>query len=153
MRITFQYLVFGPVGFLSRYWQTRFHYALSGREELDGKKTIIISVTPDEVREENYYSGRIWVDEADSSILKIEWEPKSLAGFEDKAASSIGTLKRKISMATIFGTIKNGIRFPSSQIIEESYLTANDKEHLKYKAEYRYENYRYFTVETAVEVK
>jgi hypothetical protein len=153
MRVSVRYLVFGPVGFLSRAWQPHFNYVLVGRDKVDGQKAIILAASPVKARQENNYSGRIWVSEADYSILKIEWEPGSIPGFVDRAVSEIGTLRRKMTMTTVYGTVKNKIRFPSAQVIEERYIIGTDKEYVKYRAEYRYDRFKYFTVETAVDVR
>ena len=153
MRVSVRYLVFGPVGFLSRAWQPYFNYVLAGRDKVDGQKAIILAASPVKAREENNYSGRIWVSESDYSILKIEWEPGSIPGFVDRVVSEVGTLRRKMTMTTVYGTVKNKIRFPSTQVIEERYIMGVDKEYVKYRAEYRYDRFKYFTVETAVDVR
>jgi hypothetical protein len=51
-----KFLAYGPVGFLSRYWQEDFNYEIIGKDEINGKKAKIINVDPTEQREENYYS-------------------------------------------------------------------------------------------------
>jgi hypothetical protein len=153
MRVSVRYLVFGPVGFLSRAWQPHFNYVLSGRDKVDGQKAIILAASPAKPREENNCSGRIWVSESDFSILKIEWEPGSIPGFVDRAVSEAGTLSRKMTMTTVYGTVKNKFRFPSTQIIEERYILGPEKEYVKYRAEYRYDWFKYFTVETAIDVR
>ena len=153
MRVSIRYLVFGPVGFLSRAWQPYFNYVLAGRDKVDGQKAIILAASPVKARDENNYSGRVWVSESDYSILKIEWEPGSIPGFIDRVVSDVGTLRRKMTMTTVYGTVKNKIRFPSAQVIEERYILGADKEYVKYRAEYRYDRFKYFTVETAVDVR
>jgi len=145
-----QFLVYGPIGFLSRYWQRHFNYEIVGPDELNGKKAIIIAATPTEQREDNYNFGKIWVDENDFSILKIEWDPKYIQGFEEKVSSAGSGIKRTLAWAVFYEVEKNGVRFPSRQLIEEIFTTEGGKEHPKYTATFVYDNYKFFTVETEV---
>ncbi len=153
LRMSAKYLVFGPVGFLSKSWQPHFQYEILGIETVDGHPAIVIKASPNEVTAENYCFGRIWIDERDSSILRIEWEPESIANYKETVASPIGDLKRKIAWTVMYGIVKNGIRFPSAQSIREVFTTMSGKEHIKYEAEYVYNRYKFFTVETDVQIK
>lgn len=153
LRMSSKFLVFGPVGFLSKTWQPHFVYEIIGSETVGQKKAVVLKASPKELTEENYCFGKIWVDETDSSILQIEWEPTSIKNFKDKVESSIGELRRKVAWTVSYDVVKNGIRFPSSQSIKEVYMTKQGREHIKYEAEYQYENYKFFTVETEVVFK
>jgi hypothetical protein len=153
LRMSAKYLVFGPVGFLGRFWQPHFRYEILGTEKIDRRSAIVIKASPNEVTAENYCFGRIWIDEKDSSILRIEWEPESIANYKETVASPIGDLKRKIAWTVMYGIVKNGIRFPSAQSIREVFVTMSGKEHIKYEAEYVYDRYKFFTVETDVQIK
>lgn len=153
LRMSSKFLVFGPVGFLSKTWQPDFVYEILGSETIGQKKAIVLKASPKEYREENCYIGKIWVDETDSSILQIEWEPTSISNFNEKVESSIGELRREVSWTVSYDVVKNGIRFPSAQSIKETYITKMGKKHIKYEAEYKYENYKFFTVETEVVFK
>jgi len=153
LRMSAKYLVFGPVGFLGQFWQPHFRYEILGTEKIVRRPAIVIKASPNEVTTENYCFGRIWIDEKDSSILRIEWEPESIANYKETVASPIGDLKRKITWTVMYGIVKNGIRFPSAQSIREVFVTMNGKEHVKYEAEYVYDRYKFFTVETDVQIK
>jgi hypothetical protein len=152
-RMSGKYIVFGPVGFLSRSWQPHFQYEILGEETLGPTKAVIIRASPRALTDENYCFGRIWVEETGADILQIEWEPRSIVNFRETVESPIGVLKRKIAWTVRYDIIKNGVRFPGRQSIKETFLTPNGKEHPKYEAEYVYDRYRFFTVETEVVVK
>jgi hypothetical protein len=62
-----------------------------------------------------------------------------------------GTLKRTLNWAVYYEVEKNGVRFPSRQLIEEIYEAIQDKPHPKYTVSAVYDNYRFFTVEVEVE--
>ncbi len=149
-RILVKYVVYGPVGFLSQYWQNHFSYEITGEDTVEGRKTLIISASPSSIREDNYSFGRIWVDGENYSILKIEWDQRSIKGFEDKVDSRAGDLKRIIAWGAVYGVEKKGIRFPSRQYIEEKLVTISGTKYTKYKVEVVYDNYKFFTVETEI---
>ncbi len=145
-RMQSKYLVFGPVGFLSRSWQKDFSYSILGREQLEGREAVVIRAVPRSERKDNYNFGRIWVDSGDFSIRKIEWEPASLKNLQDELTSSIGDLRRRVTWTVAYGVEKNGVRFPSRQVMEEIYITPSGKETPKYRAVFDYGEYKFFTV-------
>jgi hypothetical protein len=146
-------LIYGPVGFLSGYWQDFFEYKIIGEDAIDGRSAIHIEVVPISLREENYSFGNVWVDKLDYSILKIEWDQRSIKNFKDKVESRAGDLKRTVVWGALYGVEKNGIRFPSRQYIEETYTSLSGKEHTKYTVDIVYDNYKFFIVETEVKIR
>lgn len=153
LRMSAKYLVFGPVGFLSKTWQSHFRYEIVAAEKIGKKNAVVIRAEPREIAEDNYCFGRIRIDDSDASVLQIEWEPQSIVNFKEAVDSPIGELKRKIAWTVAYDIVKNGIRFPGRQAIKEIYVTKNGKEHTKYEAEYIYDKYKFFTVETEVVYK
>ena len=148
------YMVYGPVGFLSKQWQQHFEYKIVGEDIIDDKKAIIIKSTPKKERETNYNFGRVWVEEKDFSILKIEYDPRSIKDYEDELIQlPIGDLSKKVIWATHFGVEKNGVRFPSQQLIQEFYVNSEGENLLIEKITFRYEDYKFFIVETDVKYK
>jgi hypothetical protein len=146
-----KYLVYGPVGFLSKQWQPAFEYRIVGRDVIDGKGTIVIESFPKEEREENCNYGRIWVDEEDSTILKIEYDPRSIENFEeDLDQSPVGDLKKAVVWHIYYGIEKHGVRFPSQQLIQEFYVNGEGERILLEKILFSYEDYKFFVVETEV---
>ena len=137
-----QYIVYGPLGFLSRGRQEYFKYEITGQDRINGKDAIIIRATPREELDENYYLGKIWVDENDYSILKIEWNPIYNEEYEESVYPGI---KRTSSWEVFYGVEKDGVRFPSRQIIEEIFTTETGRRHTKYRATIEYGNYEFLT--------
>ena len=147
-----KYVVYGPVGFLSKYWQQHFKYEIAGRDVVDGKKAVIIQSTPKTEREENCNYGRVWVDEKDFSILRIEYDPRSIKNYEDELLlSPIGDLRKIVNWTVTYGFEKNGVRFPSQQLVQELYVNNEGQKVLMEKISLNYEGYKFFIVE--VEVK
>ena len=160
LKVSAQNLVFGPVGFLSRYWQAYFKYELMGEETIDGKRAIIIRAVPSEERSENNTPGRIWIDSDTNQILRIEFEPQfqdtSVAMSSDKWNSYLGTgskanFTRHFIWTVDYGLEKNGIRFPARQSIIEQYRSDKGYRITKRAVTFEYSDYQFFTVD--VEVK
>lgn len=99
---------------------------------------------------DNYNFGKIWVDAEDSSILQIQWDQRSIKDFDENLASSIGDLKRNVTWTVEYGLEIKGVRFPSEQTIEETYIIHTGSKYQKYLASIFYDRYKFFTVETQV---
>lgn len=152
-RFAAKYLIYGPVGFLSEYWQDFFDYNIVGEETVEGREAIRIAINPKSPREENYSFGNVWVEKVDYSILKIEWDQRSIKDIKDTVESRAGDLQRIVVWGAIYGVEKNGIRFPSQQYIEETFLSPFGKKHTKYLVDIVYDNYKFFIVETEVRIR
>ena len=144
--------VFGPVGFLSKVWQSMYNYKIKQEEKIDGKKAYVIEATPKQeiAGKPNY--GKIWVDKEDFSIVRIEIEQESLAGFQEmiKESEKRG-VKPIITVIHDYNVKKNGLRFPSQITFTEEYEHGSMGTLPKSRLLVTYDNYRFFTVE--VEVK
>jgi len=148
IRFSGRYLVFGPVGFLSKSWQSHFRYEVLGRETVDGKEAVLIRCEPRVRGGDNDNTGRIWLDAADACILRIEWEPSSIQGYDDTAPEGY---RKRVTWTVDYGTEKNGVRFPSRQVVSEFLL---DQRNFKIPLEevaFEYLQYKFFKV--GVEVK
>jgi len=147
-------IVFGPVGFLSKYWQSHFEYKIIGNDIKNGKEVLIIRAYPKQEREENYNVAQIWIDMKEYSILKIQWEPLSIQNYEEeKIRYPTGEYKKTIIWNVDFGVEEKGIRFPSKQIVQEVFISENDKKHVLEEIIFTYTDYKFFTVETEVKYK
>lgn len=147
-------IVFGPVGFLSKYWQSQFEYKIIGSDIKNGKEALIINAYPKQEREENYNVAQIWIDMKEYSILKIQWEPSSIQNYEEeKIRYPTGEYKKTIIWNVDFGVEEKGIRFPSKQIVQEVFISENDKKHVLEEIVFTYTDYKFFTVETEVKYK
>lgn len=147
-----KYVVYGPVGFLSKYWQQHFKYEIAGRDVVGGKKAIIVQSAPKMEREENCNYGKVWVDERDFSILKIEYDPRSIKNYEDELLlSPIGDLRKVVNWTVTYGFEKKGVKFPSQQLIQEFHVNKEGQKVLMEKISFNYDDYKFFIVE--VEVK
>jgi len=150
LRLQPKYGVFGPVGFLSRYWQKQFKYKIVGYGKLKQRSCTVVSASPIAPRIDNYSRALLWVDRMNFSILKIEWQPLNIKQFIDPQIDNSQTLQRVINSTLIYETEKNGVRFPTAHQIRESYMTTSGIEYPVYFASYRYYDYKFFVIGTKV---
>ena len=147
-------LVYGPVGFFSRYWQDYFRYEILGDEEVGGKPAIVIRAVPTAEREDNNNRGRAWVGADDFRIWRLELEPPagedSVVLFGDRSASLGARYRRHITWTIDYGLEKKGLLFPSRQTIREWYRSDTGFSIVKREAVFAYADYKFFTVDVDV---
>jgi hypothetical protein len=149
----FQYenILFGPVGLLSDSWQPYHDYEITGEETINGEKWVVIKATLKASLGRPHAYGRIWVKEADGSVLKIAWDQKSLGNFKviEERAKNLKAEPQVTSLSE-YGFEKNGLRFPSSDSTEEAYIKKDGEKFVRADTIIIYKNYKFFTVETEI---
>jgi len=146
--------IFGPVGFLAREWQGTYDYKFFEEDTLDGVNAIVIEIRPKVFIEGKPNFGKIWVDGKDGSVLRIDVEQESLVGFKEiQAQAKANRLKPQITTSHVFGFEKNGLRFPSRTVFEESYIDSKKAKTLFSRTVFSYEEYKFFIVSTEVVIK
>ncbi len=146
--------VLAPVGIFGVRWREAFDYKISGEAAVAGRPCLIVEALPRGLHPEiDFLSGRAFIDKATLDILKIEWSEQKIgnyAAFEERAKRY--RMKPRISVTSEFEIEKNGIRFPSRHLIEESYFGAADMtgagKFIRSRTTVIYKNFRFFTVET-----
>jgi hypothetical protein len=98
-------------------------------------------------------TGRAWVRERDGAVLRISWAPASFGDYQNVLviAEDLG-MNPAIISETEFGVERNGIRFPSRDWTEETYRKGT-MSFTRSMITVTYDNYKFFTVETGVEIK
>ena len=150
-----QYIVYGPVGFLSAYWQSRFDYFEEGTEKLPGdRRAVILTSLPNEFREENGVYGRIWVESELGAVLRISWDPESIDFFHpEDVPEAFGGLEKQLTWTAYYEVEKNGVFFPSRQEIREEFIGPAGEKIVGDIWTITYENYKFFTVGVDVIIK
>jgi hypothetical protein len=150
----YENVLFGPVGLLSESWQSYHDYRLIGEDRMGKEKAVVIEATPGQVPLEPHPYGRIWVKEDDGSVLKIAWDQRSLRNYkmiEEFAKSQ--DAEPLITAFTEYGREKNGLRFPSRNYSEQGYLLSGKRKIANARISVVYKKYKFFTVETHVDIK
>jgi hypothetical protein len=143
--------LFGPIGLLGPQGQAGHDYKIVGEETQDGKKIVVIEASPKPSLNRPHCFGRIWVQESDSSVVKISWEQASVGNFSMiEATAQALKAEPRLTSVTEYGLVKNGIRFPSKDTTEEAYLLKDGTKYIKSKTTILYGKYKFFTVETEI---
>ena len=150
-----QYIIYGPVGFLSKYWQGRFDYFEEGSEKLTGDRTaVVLTSLPNEFREENGVYGRIWVESDLGAVLRISWDPDSIPFFHpEDVPEAFGGLEKRLVWTAYYEVEKNGAYFPSRQEIREEYAGPAGETVVGDTWTVTYEKYKFFVVSVDVDIK
>lgn len=152
----FQYadILLAPVQLLDERFQEFYSYRLLGEEILNGVKAWVLEVSPRISGGDRYLGGKIWLNEEDSGILRIDWDPTTFGHYESILHNAeVYKAEPRITSTTEFGFEKNGLRFPSVDLTEEAYLGGDGKKFVRSLTRVEYKNYKFFTVETETAVR
>lgn len=147
-----RYVLFGPLGLLSREVQAQHNFRFLKEEKFKGKPVYVIEAVPKFSSQFDHLYGKIWVDKEHFSILKIEWDQESLKNYDviEVIAQKLKA-KPRITLVTEFAFEKKGIRFPSSYSITETYISKRrGRRFTRSKTEVEYTDYQFFTVDTEI---
>jgi hypothetical protein len=153
---TFQYadILLAPVRLLDERFSDFYDYRLLGENALEGAKAWVLDVIPRLAIVAVYLGGKIWISEADSSILRIDWDPATFGRYENiLRRAKTYQAQPLVTSTTEFGLQKNGIRFPSLDKTEEAYLCRDGVKFVRAVTKVVYKDYKFFTVETETEFK
>jgi len=158
----YQNIIFGPRVF-NEYWRRFHNYQIIGEGTLNSKRAMIIEVTPTlsendsafNITKRNWLmSGRVWVDENDYSVLRIEMDKKSITDdWRIYERAKMYESEPIVAMTCEYDIERNGVRFPSKFSIEEAYINKSGARFTRAKINVAYKNYKYFTVETEEKIK
>jgi len=151
LRLRAERMVYGPVGFLSQYWQEFFDYKIIGEEDLNHIIGTVIEATPRPNNEDNRNFAHIWVDKEDGSILQIEWQPESITDYSGNQINFQALdIEVNVEWTVTYGIEKNGVRFPDRQQVQEFLVPKGDLRFLQNETIILYNNYKFFIVETEI---
>ena len=152
---TFQYqnVLYGPIDLLSWERQDVYEYRIKTDEEFAEETIVVLEAIPKSLEDYNAY-GKILINKDDFSILKIEWNPKSIRGYVriEETAERYES-EPDIIIITEFNYEKNSIRFPSKHSIQEAYVDEKGKRFIRSELTVIYRDYKFFTVETETIIK
>jgi hypothetical protein len=96
----------------------------------------------------------MWVRQRDFHILKLEYNQETIDNYRMIEATAEKLKARPlVTLVTEYGFEKKGIRFPSRYLQREEYINLRGVHFIKSETTVNYRNYKYFTVETEVEIK
>jgi hypothetical protein len=152
-RFPYKYITSGPM-LLSAYWQEYHNYRIVGTEKVNGERCLVIEARPNPSFQLEHLSGKIWVRERDFDILRLEYNQETIANYKMIEATAEKLKARPlVTLITEYGFEKKGIRFPSRYYQREEYINLRGVHLVKSEMTVNYRNYKYFTVETEVQIK
>jgi hypothetical protein len=152
-RLKYEYIIFGPIGLLGKDQQLHHDYKIQKEKKFEGENCYVIEIVPKSSERTDSLFGKAWVRQSDCSIVKIEWEQRSMSGFErvEKETKIMGA-RPQITFVSEYAFEKNGIRFPSRNIVRE-YIHFRWGKEKKSEITVVYKNYKFFIVDTEVKIK
>ncbi len=145
------YMIFGPIGLLSKNNQQFYDYKIVKQTKLNKEEAFVVEAIPKSNAKPDKLFGKIWIRRSDFSVLKIEWNQTSVGNYKEieKIASQLNAIPQ-ITFITEYDFEKNNIRFPSKYSIEEEYIKPEGGRYKKSEIIVLYKDYKFFTVETEV---
>ncbi|NIM13987.1 MAG: tetratricopeptide repeat protein [Candidatus Aminicenantes bacterium] len=147
----YEKLIFGPLALLSEFWQYRFYFNVLREEKLWGEDTAVIEAIPLHLYAQNHLFGSIWISKNDFTVLKIQWNPRSIGRSHqiEKKARALDAAPN-ITFFAEFREKKRGIRFPSRYYLEEAYINKKGKKYVRLRQDVTLKDYMFFVVASEV---
>jgi TonB family protein len=143
--------LFVPVDILAGDRQGSYEFRLAGRENIRGRTAAVIEAVARPGAPVRITAAKIWIDPGSSQILRCETQGLPIEGYEFvfEEASSIGVSPLS-TIAISYEEEKNGIVFPSrvKLLIEYPVNVWGVGRRTRIDTDIRYDQYRFFTVET-----
>jgi len=154
-RFVHKFVVFGPLGILSKEAQEVFHYSIEKVTTLWDIPVMVVRAIPSEDADVTWLYGKAWVSLLDGSIMKIEWEENSILDYQNlKIFANTINAEPSIKHSSEYRYIKNDVRFPSYMELIEDYIqdkpSGGKRSICKSELLVTYKDYKFFTVETDV---
>ena len=122
-RFKANYSVFLPITMLGEHSHKSYYYKLVETTRLKKRNCAVIEVTPRRPGDGPLARGNAWVDVENGSILKIEMDPRGVAGSAALEAAA-KKMSARLDLKAIHWYLeeRKGLRFPSSSEFSESYV-------------------------------
>jgi hypothetical protein len=122
-RFKANYSVFLPTTLLGEHNRTNYIYSLLESVRLKKRNCAVIEVTPRKPGQGPLARGKAWLDVENGSILKIEMDPRGVAGSAVLEAAA-KKMSARLDLKAIHWCLeeRKGLRFPSSTEFSESYV-------------------------------
>lgn len=150
--------LFASIRVLGKNRQNLFNFHLVGKKKINGIKTSVIEALPKSGNADGVEYAKLWIDPKDGRILRSEIRGIPLKGFEDVLEEST-KLNVKADFIAIheYEVEKNNVLFPSRTKVNVTYpqgwAAYPTRRSPKIKAVISYDQYKFFSVSTNVNIK
>lgn len=142
---------------LSRDRQPSYYFRLNGTESIGGRNSFVLQAVPKMGNTWGVENARIWIDQSDYKVLRIEIQGVPVEGYEDVLKDAVQFRVRPYLLTThIYEIEKKGVRFPARSTIRVEYPKRGDfnkDRTLKLKIDMTYDKYKFFFVEIEESIK
>ena len=122
-RFSSHYAVFLPVTLLALENRAAYAYRLAGRDRVGSSRCAVVEATPRRAEAGAIAQGRAWIDEKDGSVLKIEMNPRGVVGVEElEKAAKVMQARLLLEVSHQYFVSHGGLRFPSMTMFREAYV-------------------------------
>ena len=122
-RFSSHYSVFMPVTLLALENRAAYAYRFAGRDRIGRSRCVVVEVTPRRAEGGGIAQGKAWIDEKDGSVLKIEMNPRGVAGAEElEKAAKAAQARLLLEVTHQYFVERGGLRFPSMTMFREAYI-------------------------------
>ena len=141
-----------PLRLFDHARQPLFDFRIQGTSGINGRKAWVLEAVSKSGSGEWIQKARIWVDRQSFQILKSEIEGVPIEGYEDVLSDSVRlNIQPDFQMTNEFSEERNGVMFPDKTTVQVRYRGIG-RPILKLKSTFKYNKYRFFSVETEHEI-
>jgi hypothetical protein len=145
--------LFGPSLLLGEAAAADHVFKFVKAARIKGQDAFIVACEAQPEKAGKVLAGQAWIRSKDGAVLRIAWAPESFSGYgEVEAVAEELRMSPAILSETEFGIERNGLRFPSRDRTEETYKSGT-MTFTRSITTIRYLDYKFFTVDTAVEIR
>jgi hypothetical protein len=152
-RFRYRHIILGPL-LMGEYWQEFHDYRIIGKEKFEKEPCFVVEAVPKSGVKGDHLFGKFWVSERDCRVWRMEWNQESIDNFEliEQTAKALNA-RPQVKLILEMGVEEKGIRFPSRYVQREEYVNKRGALLIRSEATVNYKDYKFFVVDTEVEVK
>jgi hypothetical protein len=152
-RFRYRHIILGPL-LMNEYWQKFHDYRIMGRERFKQEPCFVVEAIPKSGVKGDHLFGKFWVSERDCRVWRMEWNQESIDNYEliEETAKALNA-RPQVKLILEMGFEEKGIRFPSKYVQREEYVNKRGALLIRSEAAVNYKDYKFFAVETEVEIK
>lgn len=152
-RFHYKHIILGPM-LMNGYWQEFHTYQVIARERFKKEPCFVVEAVPKSGIKEDHLFGKFWVSERDFRVWRMEWNQESVDNYDliEETARRLEA-QPHVQLILEMGFEEKGILFPSRYAQREEYIRSRGTHLIRSETTVNYKNYKFFTVETEVEIK
>ncbi len=149
----FNEIFFGASTLLGEAATADHVYKFVENDKIKREPVVVVSCETKPESARKVLTGKAWIRVKDGAVLRIAWDPESFGDYQNVLILADGLgMNPAIASETEFGIEHNGVLFPTRDRTEETYKKGS-MSFTRSMVTVTYDNYKFFTVETGIEIK